>query len=66
MIIEEVGKAFGKRSVDELQAVCGRQLVFWGKRLTGTWMASDNRRSNGLNRRCSGAGNNGTTDCTCL
>lgn len=30
-------------------------------------MALDNRRSNGLNQRCSsGASNNGTTDCTCL
>lgn len=32
MIIERVGKPFGKHSVDELQAVSGRQLVFWGKR----------------------------------
>lgn len=27
-----------------------------------TWMASENRRSNGLIWRCSGAGNNGATD----
>lgn len=32
MIMERVGKPFGKHSIDELQAVSGRQLVFFGGR----------------------------------
>lgn len=30
MIIERVGKPFGRHSVAGLQAVSGRQFVFWG------------------------------------